>query len=118
LTICNIEIEGSVIDLEFDEKLNKKLDECDLLTDNCNQYEAETKFSCLERYGVNKTSSYCSEFSKSTSDSFYYPLKHKYDCLTDPENDFTDADDITIDDHILSCLQVYYDYPVELCLEA
>ena len=59
-----------------------------------------------------KTPEYCLQTLKVTHKSFYYPTKHKYQCLTASSNPFV----VAIDDKATKCLNLYFDYAVEQCL--
>jgi hypothetical protein len=61
---------------------------------------------------VAKTPEYCLHTLRVTHESFYYPTKNKYQCLTAASNPFV----VAIDDEATKCLNRYFDYAVEECL--
>lgn len=67
----------------------------------------ENKVNCLESFGVNKTAEYCTKQIKAVNENFKYPLKNKYDCLTNPKNSWPTAQ-ISTDAGL--CLDKYYDF--------
>ena len=76
--------------------------------------DAENRYNCLERYGKLKTKDYCLEFTKANHPIFYYPLKNKYTCLTTVNSDFLP---VLVAQEVTDCINEYYDYPTERCLE-
>ena len=68
----------------------------------------------MERYGKKKTKDYCLEFNRANHEIFYYPLKNKYSCLTTPNTDFLP---VLVAQGVTDCIDEYYDYPTERCLE-
>lgn len=111
MTVCDLELEGNVVDKNFDENLRLMNLECDRLEDQCQQFKsASTKYSCLARYGVEKTPEYCHEFEQASAvDVYNYPLRNKFACLTNPENNFEDSG-ASADE--LNCLNKFYAFPI------
>lgn len=86
------------------------IDYCEMTFMESSQIEIKT--ACLKKFGVAKTPEYCLQTLKVTHESFYYPTKHKYQCLTASSNPFV----VAIDDKATKCLNLYFDYAVEQCL--
>ena len=55
---------------------------------------------------------YCLKYQRSTSNAYYYRLKNKYECLSDPA-----GSRIEIDDAAVECLGSGSDFVIEQCLE-
>lgn len=76
--------------------------------------QIETKTLCLKKFGVKATPQYCLESLKVKSDKFYYPIKNKYKCLTNPKMEWK----VKIDSEAARCLNLYHSFQVENCLVA
>lgn len=46
------------------------------------------KINCRDRFGFEKTAQDCVEMLPAVSQRYKYNLKHKYECLTDPNSKF------------------------------
>ena len=57
----------------------------------------------------------CVDQAPSTSDKFFYKLKHKYECLSNPKSEFPT---VSLPDEVYECLNIFYDYRVQVCLES
>ena len=89
LTICDVQIEVKVIDLQLEKQLDQNLANCKTLQNTCRSLfpsllQSENKINCLESYGVQKSADFCLTQLKANPDKFSYPLKHKYECLSEP----------------------------------
>lgn len=78
------------------------------------QEAKENLFNCLEVFGFNKTAGFCLEQQGVLSENFHYPLKNKYECLSAVSGP---ASNVTLLEEASACLNVFFDYLVEKCLE-
>lgn len=74
----------------------------------------ENLINCYESQGFERTAEFCLTQLTVNDDNFFYKLKNKYSCLTDTHNEFPLID---VPDEPSECLNLYYDYKIETCLQ-
>jgi len=65
-------------------------------------------------HGFERTGEFCLTKQSVVNEKFFYKLKNKYSCLTDTHNEFAE---IEVPGEASQCLNKYYDYKIERCLE-
>ena len=74
----------------------------------------ENLLNCYEMHGFEKTGEFCLTKESVVDDHYFYKLKNKYSCLADTHNEFPM---ISVPDEVSECLNQYYDYKIETCLQ-
>lgn len=74
----------------------------------------ENLWNCYEIHGFYHTGEYCEKKQSVVNDKFFYKLMNKYKCLTSNDNEFPQID---VPEEVSVCLNLYYDYKIETCLE-
>lgn len=122
MSICDIKMFAKAEESSF---INNKLGKLAMIN-YCNDWQAaceeeltgEDEDNCLERFGKKKDASHCENLDraeeKTEEPKFFYPLKNKYECLTDYHGKF---DRVELDQEVHDCFNFYYMFAVEQCLE-
>jgi hypothetical protein len=110
--ICDLDVTIRVVDLKIEELIDQNLAQCKLLQDSCRSnftgtLNYENQVNCLLNYGVNKSAAYCVDQLNQHLDVFRYPLQHKYECLSSPQNSFATSE---VSEQAGECLNLYYDF--------
>lgn len=74
----------------------------------------ENLLNCYELHGFERTGEFCEKKQSVVDDNFFYKLKNKYECLTSNDNEFEKID---VPEAVSMCLNKYYDYTIETCLQ-